>query len=48
MHKWNPKSKLLAIENMNHGLGNTHPWIKKSMPKDMLIVTKKTIEFIAN
>ena len=47
LHKWNPNSKLI-INNMNHGLGNTQPWTKKSMPKDMLDIVEKTIEFINN
>lgn len=46
LHKWNPKSTLIGIENMNHGLGNTQPWKENTMPKDMQSVVKKTIEFI--
>ncbi len=46
LHKWNPKSTLIGIENMNHGLGNTQPWSESTMPKDMQNVVKKTIEFI--
>ncbi|MCF6350748.1 MAG: alpha/beta hydrolase [Flavobacteriaceae bacterium] len=48
LHKWNPKSKLLKIENMNHGLGNTQPWVKKNMPIHTQKVVEKTIEFITN
>jgi pimeloyl-ACP methyl ester carboxylesterase len=46
IHKWNPKSELISIENMNHGLGNTQPWLEDIMPIDMKIVVEKTMKFI--
>ncbi len=46
LHKWNPKSTLIGMENMNHGLGNKQPWTENTMPKDMQNVVKKTIEFV--
>ena len=48
LHKWNPKSELYLITDMNHGLGNSQPWTKNSMPKDMFKVVEKTLEFIMN
>ncbi len=48
MHKWNSKSELFFIENMNHALGNTQPWLKQKLPVDMNNVVTKTINFILN
>jgi hypothetical protein len=31
---------------MNHGLGNTQPWLMDKLPKHMEIVVEKTISFI--
>ena len=46
VHKWNPKSELFWIENMNHSLGCSHPHTEKEMPLDLKKVVKKTITFI--
>ena len=46
IYKWNPKSTLIMINNMNHSLGCFQPYTKKSMPKDLELVVKETIKFI--
>lgn len=46
LHHWNKDSQLEIIKKMNHGLGNTQPWSKNKLPKEMEIVLKKTISFI--
>ena len=46
MHKWNPKSKLLLVKNMDHALGNTQPWLDKKMPYFMEKVVDESIGFI--
>lgn len=44
--KWNPNSKLIWIENMNHALGSSQPYTAKEMPKDLQKVVQKSIDFI--
>ena len=46
LHKWNPKSTLLIIDEMNHTLGCTQPWMNENMPDYLKQVVAKTIEFI--
>lgn len=46
VHQWNPNSTLIWIENMNHALGNTQPYVAKEMPEDLQKVVQKTIAFI--
>ena len=46
IHSWNPKSTLLLIEEMNHPLGCTQPWLGEKMPIHLEKVVKKSIEFI--
>jgi len=46
LHKWNPKSELYIIDDMNHGLDNKQPWEKDEMPKNFKKVVAKTIAFI--
>jgi len=48
LHKWNSKSKLIIIKNMNHALGNTQPWLENKMPTDLKTVVKHTFDFIKN
>ena len=45
---WNPKSKLMFVEEMNHTLGCTQPWKSATMPIHLEKVVKKSIEFIFN
>jgi pimeloyl-ACP methyl ester carboxylesterase len=46
LHAWNPKSKLIVIENMNHPLGCTQPWKEPEMPIHLAEVVKYSIDFI--
>ncbi len=45
---WNPKSKLMFVEEMNHTLGCTQPWKSATMSIHLEKVVKKSIEFIFN
>lgn len=46
LNKWNNNSELFMVRNMDHGLGNTQPWLEKNMPTDTQNVVEKTILFI--
>lgn len=46
LHQWNPKSKLVLIDNADHVFGARHPWNENSMPNDLQEITDKTIQFI--
>ncbi|MFA5296750.1 MAG: alpha/beta hydrolase, partial [Lutibacter sp.] len=48
LNMWNPKSKLIFVEEMNHPLGCTQPWKSTTMPFHLEKVVKKSIEFIFN
>ena len=43
LHKWNPKSKMVIIEDANHVFNTKHPWGKKEMPPQLLQVVKAII-----
>ena len=46
LHAWNPKSTLVMLEDMEHPLGCTQPWLGENMPEHLEIAVQKTIEFI--
>jgi len=46
MHSWNPNSKLLIIEGMNHTLGSAQPWERSIMPQHLENAVKRSIEFV--
>lgn len=46
LHKWNPNSKLVFIESMNHSLGCVQPWKKSEMPEFLSETVEKTIQFL--
>jgi pimeloyl-ACP methyl ester carboxylesterase len=46
LHKWNPDSSLLPIENANHVFGGKHPWEGNTLPKDLESVCNETIRFL--
>lgn len=46
LHKWNASSELFIVKDMNHALGNNQPWKEPKLPKDMITVINKTIQFI--
>ena len=46
MHSWNPNSKLLIIEGMNHTLGSAQPWKRSKMPLHLENAVERSIEFV--
>ncbi len=48
LHLWNPNSKLVIIEKMNHSLGCTQPWGSPMMPFHLEEVVNKSINFALN
>lgn len=46
MHKWNPKSELEYIKEMNHPLGCSQPWKQDKMPVYLSGTVEKSIRFI--
>jgi pimeloyl-ACP methyl ester carboxylesterase len=46
LNAWNPTSKLVVIEGMNHPLGCTQPWTKKVMPTHLCRVVQISLDFI--
>ncbi|GAA3593348.1 alpha/beta fold hydrolase [Flavivirga amylovorans] len=46
LHKWNPNSKLVIIENANHVFGASHPWEKDNLPMHLQEVTQATLSFV--
>lgn len=46
MHKWNPKSELEYIKEMNHPLGCSQPWKQDKMPVYLSETVEKSIRFI--
>lgn len=46
LHKWNPKSKLVIIENADHVFGISHPWEKDTLPFEFQEAINTMIDFI--
>lgn len=46
LHKWNPKSELVLVPEMNHTLGCSHPWNDTFMSAHLKKVVQKSIDFI--
>lgn len=46
LHKWNPKSKLLIIENANHTFNSKHPYKDNVLTYPLQKVVEKSIEFV--
>lgn len=46
MHAWNPLSKQITIDEMNHTLGSKHPWLEQKLPEHLEKVTQMSIDFI--
>ncbi|AUC74580.1 alpha/beta hydrolase family protein [Olleya sp. Bg11-27] len=46
LHKWNPNSNLLKLENSNHVFDGKHPWIPNTLPEALQTVTTFTTNFI--
>lgn len=48
LNKWNPKSELLMIEEMNHSMGCSQPWEHTEIPIHLAEVVRKSIRYIKN
>lgn len=46
LHKWNPSSKLVIIENANHVFGVSHPWTQSTLPMEFKQAIDTMIDFI--
>ncbi|AXT18704.1 alpha/beta hydrolase [Flavobacteriaceae bacterium AU392] len=46
LHLWNLNSELFIIENANHVFGASHPWKENNLPKDLLKVVNKSLQFL--
>ncbi|PCI06428.1 MAG: alpha/beta hydrolase [Flavobacteriaceae bacterium] len=46
LQQWNPNAALKIIPNGNHTFGAAQPWIKDTMPNDLIAVVAATIDFI--
>ncbi len=46
IQSWNPKSKLLIIDDADHIFGANHPWEETMMPVDLKKVVEATIDFL--
>lgn len=46
LYKWNPKSELFYIKEMEHAMGCTQPWKKEIMPVFLAKAVQKSIQFI--
>jgi dipeptidyl aminopeptidase/acylaminoacyl peptidase len=43
---WNPKARLVQIEDAGHTFGGKHPWHKKKLPKASKQLITETIRFL--
>jgi len=43
LHHWNPNSKLFKVEDANHVFNSKHPWTEPTFPKQLALVTNKSI-----
>ena len=46
MHGWNPKTKLLLIENGGHTFGGKHPWTDEELTADLKEAVEATGRFL--
>ncbi len=46
MHRWNPASKIVNIQGMNHTLGAKHPWEFDELPDELAEAISESIQFI--
>nr|WP_299314356.1 prolyl oligopeptidase family serine peptidase [uncultured Aquimarina sp.] len=45
LHSWNPQSDLFLVKGADHVFGVKHPWEQEEIPKDLTIITEKSIAF---
>lgn len=46
LHRWNPGSKWILIENADHTFGGKHPWAASDLPDDTKMAVQETIQFL--
>ncbi|MBB6369016.1 alpha/beta hydrolase family protein [Chryseobacterium shigense] len=46
LHILNPNSELFLVENADHTFGSKEPWMEKTLPYNLNIVTERCIDFI--
>ncbi len=46
LHRWNPKSKLIILDEADHVFGSKHPWKIKKWPSSLHKIVKFSINFI--
>jgi len=46
LHRWNPKSKLIVLDEADHVFGSKHPWTNDHLPTDLKKTVKFSIEFL--
>lgn len=46
LNRWNPKSKLVLIDNASHTFGISHPYTEENLSEEMRTVVKSTINFL--
>jgi len=46
LQQWQPKSKLITIENANHVFGGSHPWEENSLPNHLQEVANHIKNFV--
>ncbi len=46
LRQWNPKSKLVTIEDANHVFGASHPWKSDEIPNHLNLVIQTIISFL--
>lgn len=47
MHKWNPKSSLVIIQNADHVFNARHPWTNEKLPIELEEVVEKSLDFLS-
>lgn len=46
LHVWNQRSQLFLMENADHVFGGKQPWEADSLPSDLAVVVKHSIQFL--
>ncbi len=46
LQQWQPKSKLITIENANHVFGGSHPWEENSLPNHLQEIANHIKNFV--
>ena len=46
LKKWHPKSKFKIIENANHVFNVSHPWVEKTVSKELAEIIRFCVDFL--